>query len=730
MKKIITILAILFFSSTIYAGHEIGAIIITYKPVAGQPLQYEVTIKALYEGGVSAITPPSSTTLNIDGSCFTNFTQNFPRVGVTTGSVVPVLGADYCNPAGSAIFFQGIAEYKGTVTLPAHCADIIFHISAGFGRFNFATNIQGNFDTPYFYAKLNTMVGSNNSPQVPDLDFMQIACLNKSVSLFGYTDTDGDSLFFQPTTPQKKSGTSISNFSWATGYSQNTPLGTSSSYSLNSSTGAAQVSISNVGQYIIPIKYKEYRYDPTVSASVLIGEGIFNLSVSSTNACSAVNSISIQHESIPNSDSIQCGSNKIRFIGSRQLSRGSLSISGSDIEVSSVKQGSLAISSAILIQDSIVEVTLAQAAPLGDTLSLVAKVGTDGNVIISRCGTELTAYDDTLTYYTKGGVLPSAIANVSNQFLNTQYNSGSSVGDSLWWDFGDGNGSSSQSGNHNYNTAGTYTVKLISFGDCGITDTSTIVIQVCDSISANFNYTQAGDTVSFYSLSSAGVSNYFWDFGDGQTSTGDSTSHVYSTGGTYTAVLTVTNVCGDTVVFSMTVETCLPPLASWTYTVISTTSAGMTVDFDGTASTNAASYIWDFGDGTTDNSTLTPRHIYQTPGLHYYVKLTVDNTCQQSSEKGFKLNEIGIDELGVEPRFEVYPNPVGDVVNISLSENIGLKNISVYDLNGKKLNSEKVLKSSRGETIKFSTQHLNAGSYLLELESDKGETYRKVIVKK
>ena len=87
------------------------------------------------------------------------------------------------------------------------------------------------------------------------------------------------------------------------------------------------------------------------------------------------------------------------------------------------------------------EVTLAQAPPLGDTLSLVAKIGTDGNVIISRCGTELTAYGDTLTYYTRSGSLPMAAANLTNQFLSAQYNSGSSIGDSLWWDFGDGNGS-------------------------------------------------------------------------------------------------------------------------------------------------------------------------------------------------------------------------------------------------------------------------------------------------
>ncbi len=730
MKKIIITLVTLFFSLAMYAGHEKGGAIITYKAVSGQPLQYEVTVKALYEGGGFSINPPNSTTINISSSCFTNFTQSLPRVGVTSGGVGPILGADYCNQAGPSSSFSGIAEYRAVVTLPAHCADILFYISAGFGRFDFTQNIQSNFDTPYFYAKLNTTVGPNNSPQVPDLDFAQTACLNKSISLFGYTDSDGDSLHFEPTTPQKKSGSTVINYSWATGYSQNTPLGTTSSYSINSTTGVVQASLASIGNFVIPIKYKEYRYDPVISASVLIGEGIYNLMISGTNACTSVSSISIQHESVPNSDSIQCGSNKIRFIGTRQLSRGSLSTSGSDIQVISNRHGNLAINSAILIQDSIVEVTLAQAAPLSDTLSLVAKMGTDGNVIISRCGTELTAYDDTLTYYTVVGILPLAAANLSNQFLRVQYNAGASIGDSLLWDFGDGTSSNLSSGNHGFASPGTYTVNLVAFGVCGMSDTISYTIQVCDSISANFNYTQAGDTVSFHSLSSAGISNYYWDFGDGQTATGDSVNHVYATGGTYTAVLTVTNACGDTMAVSKTIETCLPPQASWTYTVVSTTSAGMTIDFDGTASTNAVSFVWDFGDGTTDNTTLTPRHVYQTPGLHYYVKLTVDNTCQQSSAKGFKLNEIGIEELVGEANFELYPNPVEDILTISVGQDIDLISINIYDLKGKKLSSQNVIQDTRGERIEFSAQHLQSGSYLVELENRTGETYRRIMIKK
>jgi len=53
-------------------------------------------------------------------------------------------------------------------------------------------------------------------------------------------------------------------------------------------------------------------------------------------------------------------------------------------------------------------------------------------------------------------------------------------------------------------------------------------------------------TIQNYS-SSAGTASYFWDFGDGTTSTLTSPSHTYSTVGTYTVCLTVNSgTCSDT----------------------------------------------------------------------------------------------------------------------------------------------------------------------------------------
>ena len=75
-----------------------------------------------------------------------------------------------------------------------------------------------------------------------------------------------------------------------------------------------------------------------------------------------------------------------------------------------------------------------------------------------------------------------------------------------------------------------------------------------------------------------------------------------------------------------------PPTASFT-----NSCSLLTCAFDGTGSSDAdgtiASYAWDFGDGTTDNTTATPSHTYSAEG-NYTVTLTVtDNRGGMSTSQ-------------------------------------------------------------------------------------------------
>ncbi len=74
--------------------------------------------------------------------------------------------------------------------------------------------------------------------------------------------------------------------------------------------------------------------------------------------------------------------------------------------------------------------------------------------------------------------------------------------------------------------------------------------QVSSSISADFSYTpsspKAGQTVIFSAESQNNIVSWYWEFGDGATSNQQNPTHVYTTPGTYTVKLTVTDSNGAT----------------------------------------------------------------------------------------------------------------------------------------------------------------------------------------
>jgi PKD repeat protein len=119
---------------------------------------------------------------------------------------------------------------------------------------------------------------------------------------------------------------------------------------------------------------------------------------------------------------------------------------------------------------------------------------------------------------------------------------------------------------------------------------------------------------------------YAWDFGDGTTGTGATTTKTYGAAGTYQITLTVTDAGGLTNSRSAQVEVTSPPPGNTSPTANFTANAtGLKVDLDASASTDEegpiASYAWDFGDGTT-GSGATATKTYASAGT-YNVQLTV-----------------------------------------------------------------------------------------------------------
>jgi gliding motility-associated-like protein len=132
--------------------------------------------------------------------------------------------------------------------------------------------------------------------------------------------------------------------------------------------------------------------------------------------------------------------------------------------------------------------------------------------------------------------------------LTVGFSNHSQFADSYIWDFGDGMTSTDFEPVHVYQNPGVYIVQLIAFGDGGVDTIANVTITVFVIPHAFFtlapNVVYLPDQpVHCYDLSENAVT-WFWDFGDGSTSTEQNPTHVYTEVGVYDISLLVTSAGG------------------------------------------------------------------------------------------------------------------------------------------------------------------------------------------
>ena len=122
------------------------------------------------------------------------------------------------------------------------------------------------------------------------------------------------------------------------------------------------------------------------------------------------------------------------------------------------------------------------------------------------------------------------------------------------WDFGDGNTSISQYPLHTYAANGNYNVCLttVASDSCASTFCSTVNISClgggggapCQASFSSASYVDSTGGTIMYITNTSTVSpgmSYFWDFGDGSTSTDQYPNYSYTTDGTYILCLTISD---------------------------------------------------------------------------------------------------------------------------------------------------------------------------------------------
>ena len=223
------------------------------------------------------------------------------------------------------------------------------------------------------------------------------------------------------------------------------------------------------------------------------------------------------------------------------------------------------------------------------------------------------------------------------QFVDTSTGSGLTY----VWDFGDGGTSTLQNPTHSYALGNnSYTIKL------RITD-----LVGCQDSAAKINYVNIRSPkpafdiadssgiclplVTSFTFKGADYKSFYWDFGDGVTSTAQNPSHFYNSYGQFTPKLFLVGPggCMDSVGSTVNVY---DPNAT-TKIVFSPSAAcnSLNVNFNVTTAPGFK-FTFYFGDGSLDSSQQTTlTHFYSTPGNYFpYVILSDKFGCDASIISG------------------------------------------------------------------------------------------------
>ncbi|MFC2107551.1 PKD domain-containing protein, partial [Bacteroidota bacterium] len=215
---------------------------------------------------------------------------------------------------------------------------------------------------------------------------------------------------------------------------------------------------------------------------------------------------------------------------------------------------------------------------------------------------------------------------------------------------GDGYTSNLQNPSHTFAGSGTYNVSLQVSNSNGCVNSVTIPILVNPHPDADFSYSAQpceNDTTQFTDLSVAHAMNlvsWYWDFGDGDTSTDQNPIHIYQSQGTFNVMLAVenSNGCVDTIYNSILLEEA--PVANFDYDTACVQMTTHFTDLSFTQQGQIVSWYWNFDDpisGSLNTSTMqNPTHVFITSGI-YNVMLIVSNTsnCQDTLIRPIAIGE-------------------------------------------------------------------------------------------
>jgi PKD repeat protein len=234
------------------------------------------------------------------------------------------------------------------------------------------------------------------------------------------------------------------------------------------------------------------------------------------------------------------------------------------------------------------------------------------------------------------------------------------------WEFADGASAATEDATHTFAALGTYAVVLTVTDTHGVSDTATLDVAVTNAApvaagTASPSMARVGQLVSFSSAGSSDADGdtlgYLWEFPDGTSATTATTSHTWSSTGSYPVKLTVTDTYGASATETITVTVSNTAPVAGAAASPAAPHVGQQVTFSSATSSDAdgdaLTYRWEFPDGSTA-TTATTTYTWNSPGS-VNVTLTVTDTHGATSAKTLTLtvtNDAPAAAYAVSPGFQ------------------------------------------------------------------------------
>jgi len=234
-----------------------------------------------------------------------------------------------------------------------------------------------------------------------------------------------------------------------------------------------------------------------------------------------------------------------------------------------------------------------------------------------------------------------------------------------------------------------------------------------------------GNSFSFSDSLLASNKNNVWLFGNGQSSTQRNATYSYNLAGNYTVRLATENTingCRDTT--SKTVNVYAKP-SNIALTGAVTTNRGTVQNYTATAKAGAT-YQWWIENGTQTTGTNTNAISVTWSNTATAGKVSAQeidaNTCiGDTANLTISLTNVGINDANLIAGLKIYPNPTKNDLFIETTENV---TIIITDISGKKLLETK---NQNGEVLTIDLSAFAAGTYLVNISSNKSTVTRQIV---